>query len=442
MSRWRMHGLDRLGRLIAALAAVTGTLAVAPVALGVSEPASAATSACGLRFGAVGIGWTGNREQGFYHPSMWVQTVPAVPGQACITTISITGTITTISGIGATNIIGNGQAHSVTLNFLPGQPGPTIGWSMDYPCAQPAGSTFQFVASSPTAGTSAAGSLGVLGSCGGSPIGFPPTAPPSSATLTGPSVGYSGVVGIAATPGNLGYTLTSRDYVVYGFGNGSNAAPSTPDTTQSYSPGVGIARASASDVSSFWVAAADGAVYAGGSAPSLGSMAGTPLAAPVIGIASTPDHGGYWLVATDGGVFAFGDARFYGSVPGALKPGQSLNQPVVGIASTPDGNGYWLVAADGGVFAFGDARFWGSMGRVPLNKPVVGIAGNTVGGYWLVAADGGIFSFKAAFEGSLGGVTLNAPVSAMAATDDGNGYWMVAQDGGVFAFGNAPFWGS
>ncbi len=437
------HGSGRVGRLVAALAAVTGTLAVAPVALGFGEAAAAATAACGVSLGATQVGWTGDREQGFYRPSIFLQTVPAVPGQACTTTISVTGTISTTSGIRATSIIGNGQAHSVTLTFLPGQPGPTIVWTMDYPCAQPAGSTFQFVASSPTAGSSAAGSLGVLGACGGGPIGLTQFVPPSSATLNGPTSGYSdSPVGIVPTPGNLGYTYADRDYLLWGFGNGTRLAPSTPDTTQSYSPAVGIARASASDVSSLWVVGADGAVYADGSAPSLGSTARTPLEAPVIGIASTPDHGGYWLVATDGGVFTFGDAGFYGSVPGALKPGQSLNQPIVGIASTPDGKGYWLVAADGGVFAFGDAPFWGSMGGVPLNKSVVGIAANAEGGYWLVAADGGIFSFKAAFEGSMGGIALNAPVTGMAATDDGNGYWMVAQDGGVFAFGNAPFWGS
>jgi hypothetical protein len=138
--------------------------------------------------------------------------------------------------------------------------------------------------------------------------------------------------------------------------------------------------------------------------------------------------------------------RRVASLPGygwsVLQPGQSLNQPVVGIAATPDGKGYWLVASDGGVFAFGDAHFWGSMGGTHLNKPVVGMAGNTMGGYWLVASDGGIFSFDAAFEGSLGGIALNAPVTGMASTDDGQGYWMVTADGGAFTFGDAPFWGS
>jgi hypothetical protein len=67
-------------------------------------------------------------------------------------------------------------------------------------------------------------------------------------------------------------------------------------------------------------------------------------------------------------VFAYGDAGFFGSIGGS-----PLNRPVVGMAATPDGGGYWLVASDGGVFAYGDAGFFGSIGGSPLNRPVVGM---------------------------------------------------------------------
>ncbi len=77
----------------------------------------------------------------------------------------------------------------------------------------------------------------------------------------------------------------------------------------------------------------------------------------------------YRLVASDGGVFAFGMAAFEGSMGGT-----HLNAPVVGIAAAPTGAGYWEVAADGGVFAFGTAAFEGSMGGTHLNAPVVGIS--------------------------------------------------------------------
>jgi hypothetical protein len=84
-------------------------------------------------------------------------------------------------------------------------------------------------------------------------------------------------------------------------------------------------------------------------------------------VAQVAGGSGYWLVAADGGVFAFGTARFYGSMAG-----KHLNSPITGIVATSDDRGYWLVAQDGGVFAFGDAAFSGSMGGKTLAAPVVG----------------------------------------------------------------------
>jgi hypothetical protein len=65
------------------------------------------------------------------------------------------------------------------------------------------------------------------------------------------------------------------------------------------------------------------------------------------------------MVAADGGIFSFGDAAFSGSMGGSV-----LNQPIVGMAAPPapapaGTTGYWLVARDGGVFAFA-APFLGS----------------------------------------------------------------------------------
>jgi hypothetical protein len=192
----------------------------------------------------------------------------------------------------------------------------------------------------------------------------------------------------------------------------------------------------------FWVAAADGGVFAVGDAGFYGSTGGLVLNKPIVGMAVTPDQGGYWLVASDGGVFAFGDAGFYGST-GNLH----LNKPIVGMASAPDGGGYWLVASDGGVFAFGDAGFYGSTGNLHLNKPIVGMASTSTGqGYWMVASDGGIFAFgDAPFFGSMGGAPLNQPIVGMAAStypSSDSGYWMYAGDGGEFAFGGAWFDGA
>ena len=53
------------------------------------------------------------------------------------------------------------------------------------------------------------------------------------------------------------------------------------------------------------------------------------------------------------------NAAGYGSLGGT-----HLSSPIVGIEETPDGRGYWLFAADGGVFPFGDAPGYGSLGGV------------------------------------------------------------------------------
>ena len=148
---------------------------------------------------------------------------------------------------------------------------------------------------------------------------------------------------------------------------------------------------------------------------------------------------GYRFVASDGGVFDYGDATFWGSMGGT-----PLVRPVVGMAATPTSNGYWLVASDGGIFTYGDANFWGSSGALVLNSPIVGMAPSAHGnGYWLVAADGGIFSYgNANFSGSMGATRLNRPIVGMATTQDAGGYWLVAADGGIFSFGDANFYGS
>jgi len=207
-------------------------------------------------------------------------------------------------------------------------------------------------------------------------------------------------------------------------------------------PVVGMA--STANHLGYWLAGADGRVYAFGDALNFAAPSGPldfsapTLSHPIVGIAATPDGKGYWLVASDGGVFAYGDAGFYGST-GAI----TLNKPIVGMTPTADGKGYWLVASDGGLFAYGDAGFHGSMGGSHLNKPVVGMAADlATGGYWLVASDGGIFSYDAPFYGSTGNISLNQPIVGIASTPDGKGYWLVASDGGIFAFGDAGYFGS
>ncbi|HWD54918.1 MAG TPA: choice-of-anchor Q domain-containing protein, partial [Acidimicrobiales bacterium] len=66
---------------------------------------------------------------------------------------------------------------------------------------------------------------------------------------------------------------------------------------------------------------------------------------------------GYRLVANEGGIFDFG-LNYDGSLAGT-----HLNAPIVGIANAPGPNGYLMAGADGGVFSLGGAAFFGSLGN-------------------------------------------------------------------------------
>ena len=261
---------------------------------------------------------------------------------------------------------------------------------------------------------------------------------PAASAVLGPLAGILGSLpGTHLLPSTKwpGYLLASNGGEVGSYG-GSPFKGSLRGSTL-HAPVVGIA--ATPDGQGYWLVGDDGGVFAFGDAPFLGSIAGTTLNQNMVGIVADPNGQGYWLVGADGGVFAFGQAPFYGSVAST-----ALSQPVVGMTATPDGKGYWLVGADGGVFAFGDALFYGSLAGQSLTQPVVGMTATPDGrGYWLVGADGGVFAFgDALYYGSLAGRSLSQPVVGMAATPDGRGYWLVAADGGTFSFGSAPFRGS
>jgi hypothetical protein len=259
-----------------------------------------------------------------------------------------------------------------------------------------------------------------------------------TANQTGPCLKHEDlppakVVGMAATLDGKGYWLAAANGAISARGTAIDRG--SVEGAQLNERVVTIA-ADAKD-GAYWLTAGDGGVFAFG-APYEGSSGSIRLNRPIVGMAATKTGQGYWLVASDGGVFAYGDASFHGST-GSV----TLNKPVVGMAATPTGLGYWLVASDGGIFAFGDARFLGSTGSIQLQKPVVGMAATPTGlGYWLVASDGGIFAYgDAGFYGSMGGQPLNHPVRGMGASPTGRGYWLVSEDGGIFTFGDATFYG-
>ena len=108
-----------------------------------------------------------------------------------------------------------------------------------------------------------------------------------------------------------------------------------------------VGMAATSDGKGYWLVASDGGKLAYGDAAFHGSVVGQPLNQPIVGIASAMITGGYWLVAYDGGLFAFhagswcgsaGGQSYEGIVATALTPydgsmqGTPLNAPMVGIA--------------------------------------------------------------------------------------------------------------
>lgn len=202
----------------------------------------------------------------------------------------------------------------------------------------------------------------------------------------------------------------------------------------------------------YWLVGADGAIYAFGNAPFEGSMGGVTLSAPIVGIAAYPGGGGYWLVGSDGALYAFGSAPFYGSMSG-----QPLAHPMIGIASTPNGGGIYMVGADGGVFNFGTAGCLGLPGIGVSVTNIVSVQTDSAtdgsgGCFWLAASTGAVYamfggsqaspSWLAKFFGSMGSTAIAKPVVGITSTPDGQGYWLAGNDGGLFTFGESAFLGA
>jgi len=189
----------------------------------------------------------------------------------------------------------------------------------------------------------------------------------------------------------------------------------------------------------YWLASADGQVFAFGDAVHRGDLGAISVTAPVVDIAVTPDGNGYWLVTSEGIVYAFGSALWRGSL-GHL----DLQAPVVDLEPVSTGYGYWLTAADGGVFAFGDAEYLGGLADHQLYRPIIDLLSSPDGsGYLLVGADGAVYAHgNARFRGSLANNEISSnSIVAAEQTKDGTGYWLVSQRGKVFTFGSATHFG-
>ena len=388
--------------------------------------------------GGVKVSWTTPSDDGGTPITGYVITYapPRLSDGHTESVRSGTGTSTTIEGFA------NGTTYTFTVSAL-----NAVGRG---PASPPGTGTPFTVPGAPTGVSAVGGDRSATVSWttpafdGGSAVtGYTITAAPGGAPKTA-AAGATSATFTGLTNGTA-YTFAVKATNAAGAGASASSAPVTPSlppplppAPPAPAPSTGPQPPPAAS-QGYWLASSAGAVYPFGAAGFFGSMAGSHLNQPVVGIAATPSGQGYWMTATDGGIFNFGNAHFYGST-GSIR----LNQPIVGMASTPSGNGYWLVASDGGIFAYGDARFFGSTGSIRLNKPIVGMAATPSGnGYWLVASDGGIFAYgDARFSGSTGSIRLNKPIVGMASPAGAGGYWLVASDGGMFSFGAARFLGS
>ena len=195
---------------------------------------------------------------------------------------------------------------------------------------------------------------------------WPPFEAPAGAAVVPPG-GVSGVGTVPAADGNQ--QITFRGLPVYRFVGDKSPADASGEGIVSFggtwhlavvSPPARLSAAAVAEVPTpdgkgYWLAAANGGVFAFGDAGFFGSLGATHLAAPIVDMAATPDGRGYWLVGSDGGVFTFGDAGYFGSLGGT-----HLAAPIRSLVAAPDGRGYWLMGTDGGVFTYGDAGFFGS----------------------------------------------------------------------------------
>ncbi len=129
------------------------------------------------------------------------------------------------------------------------------------------------------------------------------------------------VIASVATHTGHGYYMVGSDGGVFSFGD-ARFHGSTGNLRLNR-PVVGIAPAP--DNHGYWLVASDGGVFAF-DAPFRGSMGSAHLNQPVNGLVAYGN--GYLMVASDGGVFDFSRTAFLGSLAGHPPPA-----PILGIAA-------------------------------------------------------------------------------------------------------------
>jgi hypothetical protein len=138
--------------------------------------------------------------------------------------------------------------------------------------------------------------------------------------LSGTTLNGAIVASVATATGH-GYYMVGSDGGVFSFGDARFHG--STGKLRLNRPVVGISPTP--DNRGYWLVASDGGVFAF-DAPFRGSMGGRRLNRPVNGLVAYGN--GYLMVASDGGIFDFSDKAFLGSLAGSPPPA-----PIIGIAA-------------------------------------------------------------------------------------------------------------
>ena len=174
----------------------------------------------------------------------------------------------------------------------------------------PGGEGYYLVASD--GGIFAFGDAEFQGSMGGTPLNSP-------------------IVAMAVTPSGGGYWLAAADGGIFAFGDA--VFYGSMGGTKLNKPIVGMD--AVPNGNGYYLVATDGGIFSFGKteddAPFWGSTGNLTLNQPIVDMALAPGGLGYWLAAADGGIFNFGPAApFLGSMGGT-----PLTRPIVGVVGTP-----------------------------------------------------------------------------------------------------------
>ena len=141
------------------------------------------------------------------------------------------------------------------------------------------------------------------------------------------------IIDAVPTPSSLGYYLLGSDGGVFAFGDAEffGSVPELIPVSELVCPVVGLV--STSTTLGYWLVACDGGVFSFGDAGFAGSipgaLPGVTLNAPINGMVTYGN--GYLMVADDGGVSNFAtDRAFSGSLGGT-----ELASPIVGVEALP-----------------------------------------------------------------------------------------------------------